>query len=62
MALRDMQTARTIAIEVLNKFDPKRNYAGPILDKLLHKTGQRQRATDLVFGTIGNQAVIILLL
>jgi 16S rRNA (cytosine967-C5)-methyltransferase len=51
-------TARTIAIEVLNKFDPKRNYAGPILDKLLHKTDQRQRATDLVFGTIRNRLAI----
>ena len=51
-------TARTVAIEVLNKFDPKRNYAGPILDKLLHKTDQRQRATDLVFGTIRNRLAI----
>ena len=51
-------TARIIAVEVLNKFDPKRNYAGPILDKLLHKTDQRQRATDLVFGTIRNRFAI----
>lgn len=58
MALRDIQTARTIAIEVLSRFDPKRNYAGPILDELLHKTDQRQRATDLVFGTIRNRFAI----
>jgi 16S rRNA (cytosine967-C5)-methyltransferase len=58
MALRDIQTARTIAIEVLNQFDPKRNYAGPILDKLLDKTNERQRATDLVFGTIRNRLAI----
>jgi 16S rRNA (cytosine967-C5)-methyltransferase len=58
MALRDIQTARTIAIEVLNQFDPERNYAGPILDKLLHRTDQRQRATDLVFGTIRNRLAI----
>jgi 16S rRNA (cytosine967-C5)-methyltransferase len=51
-------TARTIAIDVLNKFDPERNYAGPILDKLLHKTDQRQRATDLVFGTVRNRLAI----
>lgn len=51
-------SARTIAIEVLSRFDPKRNYAGPILDKLLHKTDQRQRATDLVFGTIRNRLAI----
>jgi len=54
----DKISARTIAIEVLNKFDPKRNYAGPILDKLLHKTDQRQRATDLVFGTVRNRLAI----
>jgi 16S rRNA (cytosine967-C5)-methyltransferase len=58
MALRNMQTARTIAIEVLNKFDPERNYAGPILDRLLHKTNERQRATDLVFGTVRNRLAI----
>jgi len=51
-------TARIIAVEVLNKFDPKHNYAGPILDKLLHKTDQRQRATDLVFGTVRNRLAI----
>jgi len=43
---------------VLNQFDPKRNYAGPILDKLLHETNQKQRATDLVYGTIRNRNVI----
>lgn len=51
-------SARTIAIEALNRFDPKRNYAGPILDKLLPKTNERQRATDLVFGTIRNRLAI----
>ena len=48
------RTARFIAAQVLGQFDPKRNYAGPILDKLLDQTQQRQRATDLVFGTIRN--------
>jgi 16S rRNA (cytosine967-C5)-methyltransferase len=51
-------TARIIAVEVLGQFDPEHNYAGPILDKLLHKTDQRQRATDLVFGTIRNRLAI----
>jgi len=50
--------ARTIAVEVLNRFDPKRNYASPILNELLHKTEQKQRATDLVFGTIRNRSAI----
>jgi len=48
------RTARYIAAQVLGQFDPKRSYAGPILDKLLDQTLQRQRATDLVFGTIRN--------
>jgi 16S rRNA (cytosine967-C5)-methyltransferase len=50
--------ARAIAIEALSRFDPKRNYAGPILEKLLHKTDEKQRATDLVFGTIRNRPAI----
>jgi len=54
----DKLSARTIAIEVLNQFNPQRNYAGPILDKLLDKTNERQRATDLVFGTIRNKLAI----
>ena len=52
------RTARYIAAQVLGKFDPKRNYAGPILDKFLDQTQQRQRATDLVFGTIRNLIAI----
>jgi 16S rRNA (cytosine967-C5)-methyltransferase len=51
-------TARAVAIAVLNEFDPQRNYASPILNKLLDKTQERQRATDLVFGTIRNQTAI----
>ena len=50
--------ARTLAIDVLNRTDPKRNYAGTILDGLLEKTTERQRATDLVFGTIRNRSAI----
>jgi 16S rRNA (cytosine967-C5)-methyltransferase len=52
------ETARSIAAQVLNQCDPKRDYAGPILDKLLHKTDQRQRATDLVFGSLRNRRAI----
>lgn len=44
--------ARSLAIDVLNRADPRRNYAAPILNNLLDRTDQRQRATDLVFGTI----------
>ena len=58
MAGQKLKSARAIAIEVLNRCDPKKNYAGPILDRLLHKTDQRQRATDLVFGTLRNRLAI----
>ncbi len=51
-------TARAVAIDVLNQFDPKRNYAGSILNKLLQQTEEKQRATDLVFGTIRNRTAI----
>jgi 16S rRNA (cytosine967-C5)-methyltransferase len=52
------KSARTIAIEVLNLCNPKHNYVGPILNKLLSQTGQKQRATDLVLGTIRNRSAI----
>ena len=51
-------TARAVAAAVLNRFDPRSNYAGPILNKLLPETGERQRATDLVFGTIRNRIAV----
>jgi 16S rRNA (cytosine967-C5)-methyltransferase len=54
MAVRDSKSARAIAGEVLREFDPAREYAGPILDRLLDQTDQRQRATDLVYGTLRN--------
>jgi len=52
------ETARTIAMAVLNQFNPERDYASPILNKILHKTSERQRATDLVFGTVRNRPAI----
>ena len=54
MADRKSKSARAIAVQVLNRCDPEKNYAGPVLDKLLHRTEQKQRATDLVFGTLRN--------
>ncbi len=50
--------ARAFAVAVLNQFDPKRSYAGPILDKLLPQTNEKQRATDLVLGSIRNRSAI----
>ncbi len=58
MADKTGKSARAIAVEVLNRCDPERNYAGPVLDKLLGKTEQRQQATDLVFGTLRNRRAI----
>jgi 16S rRNA (cytosine967-C5)-methyltransferase len=58
MASKNLKTARVIAVNVLNRFDPKHNYAGPILDELLNQTNEKQRATDLVFGTIRNRSTI----
>ncbi|HCO92393.1 MAG TPA: 16S rRNA (cytosine(967)-C(5))-methyltransferase RsmB [Phycisphaerales bacterium] len=58
MAGQKLKSARAIAVQVLNRCVPKRNYAGPMLDRLLHKTDQRQRATDLVFGTLRNRLAI----
>ena len=51
-------TSRTLAATVLNQFDPKRGYAGPILNKLLPQTDEKQRATDLVLGSIRNRSAI----
>ena len=58
MSAKKPISARAIAREVLNQFDPKRDYASELLDKILQKTGERQRATDLVFGTIRNRMAI----
>jgi 16S rRNA (cytosine967-C5)-methyltransferase len=64
MAGQKLKSARTVAMMALNQFNvvSKRNgvgtYAGPILNKLLEQTSEKPRATDLVFGTIRNQAAI----
>lgn len=50
--------ARAIAAAVLNQFDPGRSYASHILDRLIEQTSEKQRATDLVFGTIRNRVAI----
>jgi 16S rRNA (cytosine967-C5)-methyltransferase len=58
MAAERDKSAREIAGQVLQQYDPRRDYAGPILDKFLAQTTQTQRATDLVFGSIRNRAAI----
>ncbi len=52
--MRDAKSARAIAAEVLREFASTRDYAGPILDRLLDQTQEKQRATDLVYGTLRN--------
>ncbi|MHC4144074.1 MAG: transcription antitermination factor NusB [Planctomycetota bacterium] len=58
MTGRKPKSARAVATQVLNRCNPEENYAGPVLGKLLHKTEQRQRATDLVFGTLRNRRAV----
>jgi len=50
----ESRSARAIAAQVLREFASTRDYAGPILDRLLDQTGEKQRATDLVYGTLRN--------
>ena len=54
MSARESRSAREVAAEVLRQCDPARDYAGPILDRFLDQTDEKQRATDLVYGTIRN--------
>ena len=58
MAGQKFKSARAIAVEVLNRCDPKKDYAGTILDEVRHETDQSRRATDLVFGTLRNRSAI----
>ncbi|MHC4705945.1 MAG: transcription antitermination factor NusB [Planctomycetota bacterium] len=61
MPPQEPKPARVVAMMALNQFDAATKgqvYVGPILNKLLEQTDERQRATDLVFGTIRNRAAI----
>ena len=55
---KKLKTARNIAAETLERFDLKNDYAATILNKLLDETNQRQRATDIVYGTLRNYLAI----
>ncbi len=52
------QTARAVANNVLNEFDRGGGFVSGILNKFLPRTSEKQRATDLVLGTIRNRAAI----
>jgi len=53
-----LKTARAVAVETLNRWDPKGGYVSSVLERLLSETEQRQRATHLVFGTLRNRRAI----
>jgi 16S rRNA (cytosine967-C5)-methyltransferase len=52
------KSARAVAAQVLRQFSSKQAHVGPILNRLLPQTEEKQRATDLVFGTIRNLRAI----
>ncbi|MCK5225616.1 MAG: methyltransferase domain-containing protein, partial [Planctomycetes bacterium] len=58
MLNKKLKTARAIAMDALNRFDSKNDYAATILNELLSETNQRQRATDIVYGTLRNYLAI----
>ncbi|MCX5646989.1 MAG: methyltransferase domain-containing protein [Phycisphaerae bacterium] len=58
MSAQELRSARAIAAQVLREFDPSGDYAGVVLDRLLGQTEERQRATDLVYGTLRNLSVL----
>jgi 16S rRNA (cytosine967-C5)-methyltransferase len=53
-----LRSPRAVAATVLSKTDPRKDYISPVFDELIERTEQKQRATDLVFGTIKNRALI----
>lgn len=58
MVANQSKSARVVANMALNRHERTGTYAGPILEELLVQTRYRQRATDLVFGTLRNRAAI----
>ena len=58
MLNKKLKTARSIAVKTLERFDCQKDYAATILNELLDKTNQRQRATDIVYGTLRNYLAI----
>jgi len=58
MAEQQAQSARRIAAEVLTRCQLGRSRASAVLEPELSRTQQRQRATDLVLGTLRNRGAI----
>jgi len=61
MSALKITSARTLAAAVLQKFNPKKDYASDLLNKHIDKlnsTAEKQRATDLVYGCLRNLSAI----
>ena len=58
MIKKQLKSGREVSLEVLSRFNPKKNYASDVLEKYLHQTDERQRATDIVFGVVRNRQAI----
>ena len=51
-------TARSVALKVLDRFNPAKHDAASLLAGQINSTEQKGQATDLVFGTIRNRSLI----
>ncbi len=51
-------SARRLAVTVLGQCDPKHKYVATRLHEVLAQTGEKQRATDLVLGSLRNRIAI----
>lgn len=58
MAGHGPMTARRVALDVLNQFDPDRYDSRQILHRVIDRTDQKAHATDLVFGVIRNRRAV----
>ncbi|MHC4131725.1 MAG: 16S rRNA (cytosine(967)-C(5))-methyltransferase RsmB [Planctomycetota bacterium] len=61
MSAKKIKNARTLAAFVLHQFNPQKDYASEILNKYiteLEKPSEKQRATDLVYGSLRNLSTI----
>jgi 16S rRNA (cytosine967-C5)-methyltransferase len=55
-------SARSAAAAVLNRFEPQKSNADTLIEAFIEKTTQRQRTTDLVYGTIRNRTALDLVI
>lgn len=58
MAPKKQKTARYVAMTALNRFSRRPGYACPVPAEVFEHTAEKQRTTDIVFGTIRNTTAI----